>query len=182
MECVEGRCSECPKLTETYTTLLGQEGHTKLKYTQWEKTRTTYINSKGKKVEAKVWKQIDHWDTLANIIRELDDGILEMKRHMFTNDFQYFQHQHLIKNLPLDQAVAYGDFAQNYLLAPNDEIESAHYCTPQVTLHTWYLVRHSESSTLESPQLTKESIVMVSDDLKHDTNAVYNFTKSCLPT
>lgn len=137
--CVEGRCSECPKLTETYSTLLDQAENTNLKYTQWEHTKLTYTNSKGKKIDAKLWEQIDHTDTLANIFfRKVNDSLLEIKKHIFTNQFQYFQHQNLLKNLPLDQAVTFGDFTQNYLLAPNDEIESAHYCTPQVTIHTWY--------------------------------------------
>ena len=30
-------------------------------------------------------------------------------------------------SLPLDDAIVYMDFAQNYALNPNDEIQTAHY-------------------------------------------------------
>jgi len=63
---------------------------------------------------------------------------------------------------------------------PNDEIESAHYGQAQVTLHPFFLIRHNENSTIEYPQLTKEAIVIISDDLKHDTQSIYNFTQKLL--
>lgn len=181
LACVEEDCTECSNfLQDKYADMLEQEGNTTLKYAQWEHVDTQYMNSKGQKITTKCWKQVDHTKSLETVFTEINEGMKDLKGHLFRNDYQYSAHQSLIKSLPLDQAVVFGDFSQNYALAPNDEIESAHYNTPQVTIHTWYLLRHTSTSTLQSPQLTKESIVMISDDLKHDTSAVFNFTKKLL--
>ena len=67
-------------------------------------------------------------------------------------------------------------FPENYTLKPNDEIQAVHFSQTQVTLHPMYLICHSEDSTMENPKLTKEAIIMISDDLNHGADAVYNFT------
>jgi len=67
-------------------------------------------------------------------MKEVIDDMKKEKMHIFRNDFQYYQHQNLISNLPVDHTVVYADFSKNYALTPNDEIESAHYGQAQVTL------------------------------------------------
>ena len=180
ISCVDGSCKLCPQISDKYASILAKEGQTVLKYTQWQHEKTTYLNSKGETVNTKVWKQVEHKETMQSIFKQMCEDMNDMKGHIFRNDYQYFQHNQILDNLPLDHAVVYGDFSQNYAMTPNDEIEAAHYGCPQATLHTWYLIRHARTSTLEAPQLTKEAVVMISDDLKHDTTAVYNFTLKLL--
>jgi hypothetical protein len=52
-----------------------------------------------------------------------------------------------------------------------DEI-SAHWNIKQVTIHPIFIVRHSPNSTVENPVTQKESLIMISDSLEHDTGAV----------
>lgn len=74
----------------------------------------------------------------------------------------------------------YTHFSQNYALKANNEIQTAHYVKHQVTLHTMYLIRHAKSSTQQNPQLTREAVAIISDDLKHSVSAVYTFTMKLL--
>ena len=99
---------------------------------------------------------------------------------MFRNEYQYHQHQKMAANLPQDQAILYADFSQNYALASNDEIINVHYVTKQVTVHTMYLIRHAANSTPKNPTLTREAIIMISDELKHSVSIVYSFTLKLL--
>jgi len=62
----------------------------------------------------------------------------------------------------------------------NDEIQTAHDIKRQVTLHTMYLVRHAKGSTKDNPKLTRESLAIISDDLKHSASAVYVFSMKLL--
>lgn len=181
LPCVESKCPQCKDvLSQKKTTLVLQNQSTQVLYTQWEQINSKYTNSKGELIERKAWKQVDHKEDFPTVYNRVCEEMKDIKGHLFRNDFQYYQHQQLIQNLPLDHAVAYGDFSQNYLLAPNDEIEAAHYATPQVTIHPWYLLRHAVDSTLELPKIKKEAIVIVSNYLKHDVNSVYNFTLKLL--
>ena len=179
--CIDRKCAECNKrLWETYEEMLERKGNNLVKYTQWEHIPSAYTNSKGVKIKTKTWKQVDHKETVAKIFDKVADKLPMMIRHVFRNDFQHQQHHLLQQSLPENHVILYGDFSQNYALITNDEIESAHYGTPQATLHTWYLIRHASASTPQQPQLTKEAVAMISDNLKHDTHAVFNFTKKII--
>ena len=135
-ECIESRCQACSsKLQNIYKEMINEKGTLKLRYTQWEKVKCKYTNSKNKVIEGKVWRQVDHEQQLDALMKEVIDDMRKVKVHLFQNDFQYYQHQNMISNLPLNHAVVYADFSQNYTLTPNDEIESAHYAQGQVTLH-----------------------------------------------
>ena len=78
-----------------------------------------------------------------------------------------------MKSPPMDQAVAVMDFAENFTI-------QAHWVQRQVTIHTVFLVRHAPNSTDDAPVLLKESLVMISDDIKQDSAAVYAFTNQLL--
>ena len=82
----------------------------------------------------------------------------------------------MAENLPEDQAIFHANFSQNHALIKNDEIQASHYVKNQIILHTMYLIRNAVTSTPRKPQLTRKSIAITSDDLKHNTTAVYNFT------
>ena len=72
------------------------------------------------------------------------------------------------------------DFSENISLVPQDEIEGAHYTTKQVTLHRIFIVRHAADSTEDKPNIVQESLVILSDVLSHNADAVYVFTNQLL--
>lgn len=181
IECVDGSCQNCAdKLLSKYRDLIEKKGDTNVKYTSWELKNEKYVNSKNEAKEKKVWQQVEHNSSLRDLFKDVTSGMKEFKGHIFRNDYQYFQHQNIAKHLPQSHAIVYADFSQNYALCPNDEIQAVHYVKKQVTIHTMHLIRHSKNSSDENPQLTKEAVVMISDDLKHSSASVYNFTLKLL--
>lgn len=127
--------------------LLADRGDVQVKNMQWEKVKDTYTNSNFK-IPTQKWQQVEHEKQLKALFLEVcHDLKFTIRQHIFTNDFQYLQLQNLKNTLPLDHAIAVGDFSQNYATISNDEIEADHYTTPQVIIHTWYLMRHVANST-----------------------------------
>ena len=72
------------------------------------------------------------------------------------------------------------DFSENLSLEAQDEIESAHWTTKQVTLHPMYIVWHDKTSTEDVPVLKKESLIIISDSLTHNADTVFVFTKQLI--
>lgn len=100
--------------------------------------------------------------------------------HMFRANFQQHVQMNLRDNLPIDQCVVVVDFSENISLVPQDEIESAHWTTIQVTLYPIHITRHAKESTVEEPKLMKESLVILSDHLSHNAKAVYVFIEQLI--
>lgn len=94
--------------------------------------------------------------------------------NQFKADFQHKVGSQLGENLPLDHVLTVMDFSENISLVPQDEIESAHFTTKQVTLHPVHVVRHAADSTPEEPNIIKESLVIY--QIHFPTDAVL-----CLP-
>ena len=80
----------------------------------------------------------------------------------------------------MDQAIAVIDFSENFTIQAQDQIERAHWVQRQVTVHPVFVVRHAPTSTTGNPILIKESLAMISDDIKHDSPAVFAFTNQLL--
>jgi len=176
LDCVNNICKKCDGMLKyKYSDLIKLKGMKTLKYLQWVQVKQSYLNSKHKKITKKTWQQVDQTRSLSDVVSKIYSALPDLKSHLFRNDYQYYQHQQLQQNLPQDHAIVYADFSQNYALLVNDEIQAAHYTKAQVTIHTMYLIRHAQDSTQEKPILTREGIVIVSDDLKHNTAAVFNF-------
>ena len=89
------------------------------------------------------------------------------KSHNFvkTNQEQYFKTRK--KNLKDTEILVQIDFAENFSLVSQDEIQSAHWSHQQVTLFTcvaWF-------------QHCTRSFVIISDEMSHDKYAVFVFKK-----
>ena len=87
----------------------------------------------------------------------------------------------LMSNLPIEHCAVVMDFAENIIsLVPKDEIESCHWTTKQVTLHPIHIVRLAPDSTSDKPVIMQESLIIISDSLAHNANAVYIFTNQLI--
>jgi hypothetical protein len=92
-------------------------------------------------------------------------------RHVFTAEWQYKQYLELKTNLPPKWVLMVLDFAENYRTFFQQEIQSAHWCYNQVTIHpivTFY-------RCLTCQNVVQEAIIYVSADLVHDAHAVRHF-------
>ena len=95
---------------------------------------------------------------------------------------QHKTKNHLITNWPLDHCAVVMDFSDNISLVPKDQIENSHWTLKHVTLHPIHIVRHSAESTESEPKLIKKSLIIPSDSLAHNSDAVFVFTKTANAT
>lgn len=100
--------------------------------------------------------------------------------HLFQADYQHMVEKQLVNNLPIDHCLVVMDFSENASLDPQVEIQSAHYTVKQVTVHPIHIVRHTAENTIDNPRIVKESLIVLSDCLTHNTNAVYVFTNQMI--
>jgi len=106
--------------------------------------------------------------TLADAVKEMEDQLSYFKTHCYVKSIQekYFDTQ---KQLVSEKrtAVIQIDFAENYSLTSQNEIQSAHWTHKQVTIFT---------CVMWIPEKII-SLAIISDYLSHDKYAVYIFLK-----
>lgn len=99
--------------------------------------------------------------------------------HCFMASWQRKQFNTLLKSLPQDQAIAVHDYSENYNCRRQDEIQSEFFDAAKVSIHVTVLYRHATArqdgnqSTMESPELVKEHIFVLSDDGVQDCDSVH---------
>lgn len=178
--CIDRECPDCgtQAIQNMYVPLVEKcrEDET-FKYYQWE-TKSEVVGKKKQRITR--WVQVQKNSTVKELVTEVAKCLEAFSGHLFRADFQHHILTDLTHNLPIDHAVTVMDFSENISLVPQDEIESAHWTVKQVTLHPIYVVRHAKDSTEENPVLKKESLVIISDELIHNADAVYVFTEKLL--
>lgn len=131
----------------------------------------------SKKLKWKEWKTVnnrpklvENTTTLKRMILTLNNQLDAFKTHTYIKraQSQYFENckKSLTKNPK--SAVMQVDFAENYSIIQQDEIQSAHWAHSQITIFTcciWHKDR-------------VYSFVVISDDLKHSKNSVFAFMKA----
>ena len=69
---------------------------------------------------------------------------------------------------PLETILSVVDFAENYTLQPQNEIQSQYYHSEQVSIIVHITYRHGQDSNEEKRVIVKESHFYISDDWTHD--------------
>ena len=110
--------------------------------------------------------------------RELVDELLEeltfLSQHIFRANWQQNAFDEVRKSPFRDGIVmTVNDFAENYSCFYQEEVQSAHWHYQQVTLHPTVAYYKCKSC----PETVMESLVFISNDLKHDHHAVHHFNK-----
>ncbi|XP_076461172.1 uncharacterized protein LOC143293803 [Babylonia areolata] len=82
----------------------------------------------------------------------------------------------LKKNLPTDHVIVQMDFSENYSCSQADEVQSAYFNPTMVTLHPVVLYFKADTG-----ELAHRSIMIVSDELGHNSGTVFAFIKSLIP-
>lgn len=181
--CVDRKCENCGVATvqNLYSPLLEccSELET-VRFSQWEKITETYTTRKGELKTTTRWIQSEKNEKVEEVVDSVAEKIDTFTAHMFRADYQHRIETEIISTLPIDHCLVVMDFSENMSLQPQDEIESSHWTHKQVTLHPVYIVRHATNSTEESPVIVKESLIILSDHLTHDADAVFAFTEQLL--
>ena len=93
--------------------------------------------------------------------------------HLFVAAWQYHMFSSMKKNVKEGEVVSVYDFAENYRTSYQDEVQSAHWNYNQVTVHPVVNYYSCHGCT----ELVTHSVVVISDDLKHDAFAVDSFIR-----
>ena len=105
-----------------------------------------------------------------------------LKPHHFISTKQTVYLNECKNNIQEQECLVIQDFAENYTFITQDEIQAAYWNSKQCTIHPVIIYYRA------SEELEHKCVVIVSESLKHDINAVHlfnmgiiDFIKSNLP-
>ena len=175
MSCLDRNCEECGVkcLEEHYKCVLkGEESEDiRTQAVSWQEWGVTKATKDGKTFKKK--SLLERKATLQELIHILCDDISTLAKHLFVASWQYQQCKEVRDNLPEGAVLMQADFAENYRCDYQDEIQSAHWSYSQVTVHP--IVCHYKCPKSECDETVKESLVIISSDLKHDAASVNTY-------
>lgn len=149
--------------------------------TSWYQWETTEFSQNGKTSKRKMLVQ--HSGTLDELILTFCKSLEQFSIHLFEATWQYERFVDAKKDIQEGEVVCVMDFAENLALKNQDECQSAHWFTTQVTIHpivTYYLVPEKEST--EKKKMVTHEMVFISDDLTHDSQIVEQFVRRMTAT
>lgn len=112
----------------------------------------------------------DTTSTLSELIMLMETKLASFKRHFFVKRAQHMYFQETRINLKPSELVIQVDFAENYRLIHQNEIQSAHFCYRQVTIFTCVAWLAGAS----------KSFAVISDKLTHNKHDVFIFVLNLL--
>lgn len=154
------RCASCPgpnQIREHLKTVFDDNQITSVQFEQWIGTDRYTITT----------QILPSDDFVDNLCQSLD----VLKPHAYIAEQQSSYFKTLKDTLAEGEILVQCDFAENYSFVIQDAVQSYHWNNEQATILTSvYYYR-------EGNQTKHESIVMISNDLKHDTATFYEFQK-----
>ncbi|XP_014674220.1 PREDICTED: uncharacterized protein LOC106814420 [Priapulus caudatus] len=169
--CIRRNCDDCgvKLLDDKFAGLLEDAGSQSVKWRKWCNKKYMH-DGKEKSKKCIVTKT----GTVESFIGELKDETVSLASHMFVASWQHDMYRKVTKDPPENTVIAVLDFAENYSCQSQDEVQSAHWAKDQVTIHpivaTYICPDHGDHAV-------QEAIVIISNDLVHDGNAVHHFTE-----
>jgi len=164
--CIDRKCQECsPALIKpAFSDWLNDDDHLKIAYLQWKRV-SEKVKSKTITKLRKVGCEGQRWELVSQLITLLES----FGTHMYYNISQLASFRHCKKELTEEHAAVIVDFAENFVCQEHAEAQSAYYGRNSVTIHPMVMLFSHDSD------IQRDSVVMISDDLKHDAHAVYTF-------
>lgn len=132
------------------------------------------IDDKGNK--KMIMKVVATTLTMSDFLEKLTLQGQEFSEHVQRVRKQHKECLNIKQNLPLNEVVLNMDFAENYACKSVEEIQSAYWNMSAVTLHP--IVVYYKSG---GEELKHKSIVMVSDEMAHNSNTVLTFIDRVIP-
>lgn len=154
--CMSGSCDKCPKNfwnSFDTTNLVAKQ----ISWNQW-----SYINNRP--------EIITKTTTCEEALNELKNMTDKFRLHCYIKQVQSNHFETTRKNLQKNEAVIQIDFAENYALIHQDEIQSAHWSHKQVTIFTCCIWFDDET----------KSVAIISNDTSHTKQAVWTFLKNIM--
>lgn len=154
--CMSGSCDQCPKgfWNSFDTTDLERK---EISWNKW-----SFINNRPEFIKN---------TTVCNkALTELKNMTDKFRLHCYIKQVQSDHFEETKNNLQKNEAVIQIDFAENYALTHQDEIQSAHWSHKQVTIFTCCIWFDDEM----------KSVAIISNDTSHTKQAVWTFLKNII--
>ena len=171
--CLDRECRQCG-VTKLCVNIMHLNKHniTSVTWYRWENVTT---EEKVKKALISISGSLQHFMAV------LEEDIDKFPKHLYTAIWQSKQFKNLKSVLPVGTILMVMDFGQNYLCLHQDEPQEIHWGGHnQITIHPVVCYYKHKCVDHQKEILARHEIVMISDDLRHDTYAVREFEKKAL--
>lgn len=162
IDCLIGVCNDCGIEQLNFNPILARK-EMLVSYEQWGTVE-------GKKGVMKLA------DTVEDLCMKVKNNIQMLAIHKADARWQWLQFCNAKDNLEVGDMMMIMDFAENYHTMYQNEVQSAHWSYSMVTIHPFvcYYICPTDNKTVT------ENVVVISDDPKHDADAVQVFTERVL--
>ncbi|XP_070203232.1 uncharacterized protein, partial [Littorina saxatilis] len=169
--CVERKCGSCgvTALSAHFQPVLVDHGESPATWEIWSNVTEEYRQNDGTLRSTKKWKPVAKERPFKDLVSELEDEMKTFSLHLFQARWQHYQFSQVKDNLPDNWLVLVSDFGQNFTCHHQDEIQGAHWCRSEATIHPTVAYYKKEG------KVVRHSFVFISNDLKHDAHAVHHF-------
>lgn len=170
-KCLDRQCSDCGLriIKEALLPWANDVPDDVIRWVTWKIVEST--------VKGKVTKRLTKVaceNTRTELVTILLEKLESYGRHVYMERTQQRSYQASLKSLKSNQCVVVVDFAENYTCLRQGEAQSAYYTRNQVTLHPM-VITMQEGGTVQ-----RDSVCIISDDLKHDACAVAKYFETLL--
>ena len=149
-----------------------------MKYEEWKRVEKIYIK-KGTTKTSKTMELITEKRELGRLVEKLEKELHPFSTHLFNAKWQQDQLTAAKDKIKSASAVVIMDYAENYVCSSQDEIQSAHWVNPAVTIHP--MMAFINSSSTQGTTTINESLIFITPDLKHDADGVEQFRSIAYP-
>lgn len=163
IDCNMGQCEYCPGETELHNIL-----------------ENSFEENLIEQVKFRQWVSVDrcNLETLEKTSEEFIDLFCSKMTSLVRHDFIAKQQGSFLnstkENLSDSEFVVTCDFSENYSIVLQDEAQSYHWTSQQITIHPFVIYYKQED------KIEHVSFVIISDCLEHNTIAVYTFQKKLI--
>lgn len=165
-QCLERRCAKCgiSVLMDELNDWGSDNPSDVICWKEWGKVKEQLADR-----EVTRMKLQDKSGTRVQVVAALKGKLQKYGKHCFNARWQQAQHRASLDQVGEDEVVAVIDFSENFGISQQAEAQSAYYSHNQVTIHPCVCVYKLNEN------MVRDSVVFISNDLKHDAAAVSVF-------
>ena len=116
---------------------------------------------------------------LRRLVEKLEKELHPFSTHLFNAKWQQDQLTAAKDKIKSASAVVIMDYADNYVCSYQDEIQSAHWVNPPVTIHP--MMAFINSLSTQGTTTHNESLIFITPNLKHNADGVEQFRSIAYP-
>lgn len=158
VECHERRCNTCPDMTkmkEYLINIFDKNCVSEVKFDLWQQTNRCTLETLVYDVDS--------------FVTDFCERLEKLKVHDFISRQQTNFFNKLKEELSEGEFIITFDFAENYAFIKQNSVQSFHWNNNQATVFTIVMYYR------EDEKVNHKSMVVISDDLRHNTVAVYAY-------